>query len=290
MQLRVTFVISILLYVRPALGGVCAAGDAPSGFVTAACDGGGADDVCEQDGSQLVCDAARNGDSYGATVFVARYGSAHPFSAWGVDGTGSDFCCVFDDDPEVMMLIVFGTPHNDELRLHKQVGTYSLEDPVGGVEPLNALVNGFGGDDDIQGSYWQTYPTYSLFVTLFGDDDDDDILLPRGKGISSSAVLGEAGDDVIVGSTEGDKVDGGPGVDWISGGDGGDMIYGDAGDDVICGENGTDVLYGQAGVDKLYGGMSEDWADGGATVGNSCSAEHESNCFYTLSSRPTECP
>lgn len=273
-----------------AWAGACATGDAPGGFDAASCDAGGASDICVQDGNQIFCTLDENGASVGATAFAARYGTSHPYSIWGTDGTGADFCCVFDDDPEILGIVLNGTAYADEIRCNKQVGLYDLENPPGGSSALVVLLGGFGGDDVLRGSYWQSYPTYGLNVLIFGGTGDDDILNPKGHGANGTSLAGEAGDDVIVGSDEGDKILGGPDVDAISAGGGDDLVYGDEGDDAVCGEGGEDEMEGGAGVDKLYGGLSEDWADGGATVGNSCSAEHEENCFFNPSSRPTECP
>jgi serralysin len=101
-----------------------------------------------------------------------------------------------------------------------------------------------------------------------------------------AAILGNGGDDIIVGDlfdqisydTEGDELHGGAGNDLIFGdtapdlsafgafspwvGDAtwdtrpegsSDTLYGDAGQDTIYGGAGFDVIYGGTGADKLYG-------------------------------------
>lgn len=81
------------------------------------------------------------------------------------------------------------------------------------------FVNGFGGNDIINGSNYVDY--------LIGGDGSD-------------TLYGNNGDDIIVGGTGNDKLHGGNGDDRIYGGDGADVLWGDAGNDVMWGGDGND--------------------------------------------------
>jgi Ca2+-binding RTX toxin-like protein len=65
-------------------------------------------------------------------------------------------------------------------------------------------------------------------------------------------LLGDAGDDLLLGRTGNDRLDGGAGND---------TLFGDAGDDVITGGDGIDRLDGGLGYDVLTGGSGRDTFD-----------------------------
>ena len=71
-------------------------------------------------------------------------------------------------------------------------------------------------------------------------------------------LLGDTGNETIVGSNSADVIRGGDGIDTLNGGNGNDDIYGDIGDDIIDGDGGNDNLYGGAGADILNGDGGND--------------------------------
>lgn len=98
----------------------------------------------------------------------------------------------------------------------------------------------------------------------------DDIF--RGQHGVQDDILGEAGNDQLLGGHFDDMLDGGIGNDSVRGfgdddkllgGDGNDLIYGGAGDDNLAGGAGIDQLYGNDGDDVLSGGIGNDRLIGG---------------------------
>ncbi|OCX63057.1 hypothetical protein BFP70_12630 [Thioclava sp. SK-1] len=86
--------------------------------------------------------------------------------------------------------------------------------------------------------------------TLVGTDCDD-------------TISGGRGDDTITAKDGNDWIDGGKGNDVIDGGAGKDTIYGGRGDDLITAGAGRDVVYGQDGCDTITGGGENDYLSGG---------------------------
>jgi Peptidase family M23/RTX calcium-binding nonapeptide repeat (4 copies) len=83
----------------------------------------------------------------------------------------------------------------------------------------------------------------------------------------TATILGDGGDDVLVGTAEGDVIValGGSdvirargGADVICAGGGKDEVYGKAGEDRIRGDDGADLLEGGAGADRLKGNAGPD--------------------------------
>jgi Ca2+-binding RTX toxin-like protein len=115
-------------------------------------------------------------------------------------------------------------------------------------------LDGFGGDDNIQGSQFGD--------TLFGSAGDDKLYGNHGDdtlggGAGNDVIHGARGDDAIFGDdgvlmagAGNDRLFGGIGRDSIDGGYGNDMVNGGAGKDSLTG--------GAAGNDRLTGGVGED--------------------------------
>jgi len=91
------------------------------------------------------------------------------------------------------------------------------------------------------------------------------------NGLSYYAIVGTAGDDVLVGvddlNFEGDliwglggndTISGGNGNDVLCGGDGADTVDGGPGYDMVQGGNGDNLLLGGPGTDRLQGGGGSD--------------------------------
>jgi hypothetical protein len=77
-------------------------------------------------------------------------------------------------------------------------------------------------------------------------------------------IVGNGGNNELVGGAGADVICGGGGKDTISGKRGTDLIYGGSGKDQVYGGRGGDVLKGGSGNDRLYGGKGNDQLAGGA--------------------------
>lgn len=89
---------------------------------------------------------------------------------------------------------------------------------------------------------------------LLGQDGDDRLVGRRG----GDALLGGDGDDTIIAGPGADVSVGGDGHDAIEGRSGKDLLLGNAGDDVLSGGRGNDILKGASGNDTLNGGIGKD--------------------------------
>ena len=226
------------------------ANDAPAGYYTEACDGGGAVDVCswsENGGNgTLSCYGSQlngGGERVGMWAVQDFDGNAGTdvFSVWGVNDSLDKFCCVLDDVDDLLDLVLLGgTDYDDKLKFlsgTNQLGAHASRDLVG-------QIIGNGGDDTI----WGSKSTNSYYQDNIRGDDVAELL---------------SGEDTIVGYAGDDIIRGGPGIDNISGNQGLDTIYGGAGSDEIDGGSGDDTLYGDDGHDTILGGSGDDILDGG---------------------------
>lgn len=110
-------------------------------------------------------------------------------------------------------------------------------------------------------------------------------------------LIGEGGNDQLIGSDVRDRFAGGRGSDSIHGlggpdlvkagryndrvygGPGNDALYGEGGSDLILGGAGADRLFGAAGNDALLGGSGPDRAVG-ANARDRCRAEVQARCEF----------
>ena len=104
--------------------------------------------------------------------------------------------------------------------------------------------------------------------TLIGGALSDDM----DGGADNDTLRGNGGNDTLAGGTGDDNIAGGDGNDDLLGGDNDDFMGGNAGDDLLDGEagndtlrgaNGDDTLRGRDGDDRIVGGAGNDVADGG---------------------------
>ncbi|MFT5324090.1 MAG: Ca2+-binding RTX toxin-like protein [Planctomycetaceae bacterium] len=86
-----------------------------------------------------------------------------------------------------------------------------------------------------------------------------------GDGIEGVLLLGDGGDDVLIGSPHVDQLNGSAGDDTLLGGSSRDTLRGGSGADVLNGGSGNDLVVGQGGSgDVLTGGSGDDTLNGGA--------------------------
>lgn len=86
-----------------------------------------------------------------------------------------------------------------------------------------------------------------------------------GVGIEGVLLLGDDGDDVLIGSPHIDQLNGSAGNDTLLGGDSRDTLRGGSGADVLNGGSGNDLVVGQGGSgDVLTGSTGDDTLNGGA--------------------------
>ncbi len=94
---------------------------------------------------------------------------------------------------------------------------------------------------------------------LIGGQGDDKLLGNEGN----DRLLGRRGDDEVFGGAGDDRLSGDRGADVLDGGEGNDRLFGNRGEDVLIGGAGQDVLKGGAGADILDGGAGNDLLIGG---------------------------
>lgn len=88
-----------------------------------------------------------------------------------------------------------------------------------------------------------------------------------GPGIEGVLMLGEDGDDLLIGSPHVDQMNGSGGNDTLLGGDSRDTLRGGSGRDSLNGGGGNDLVVGQGGSgDSVTGGAGDDTLNGGAGV------------------------
>jgi Ca2+-binding RTX toxin-like protein len=152
---------------------------------------------------------------------------------------------------------------DDRLIAHTDPDNPALESTI------SLQLEGGEGNDFIQvlpPSILGSYVTPSTILGQAGDDtliggDASDILL---GGAGDDTIDGGAGDDRLLGNDGNDLINGGNGIDQILGGDGNDTINGGEGYDVLLGGEGNDNLYGEDGNDYIAGEAGNDTIDGGA--------------------------
>jgi hypothetical protein len=94
---------------------------------------------------------------------------------------------------------------------------------------------------------------------LIGEDGDDRLVGGGARDVISSGgghdvLRGAKKGDALLGGAGNDILKGGKGADLLAGGTGNDKLKGGAGNDVIRAGDGDDVLNGGGGNDKLFGG------------------------------------
>jgi hypothetical protein len=131
------------------------------------------------------------------------------------------------------LLIVFGTPSSDTIRIDRQVAN-----AVRVVD--NGTVRTFESSDVTK-------------IWVVAGDGNDTITLSNDIGLPAT-LQGDAGNDKLTSAGGKDWLFGNAGDDMLSAGSNDDILYGGDGNDVLKGGSGADQLYGEAGRDRLYAG------------------------------------
>jgi Ca2+-binding RTX toxin-like protein/uncharacterized protein YkwD len=164
------------------------------------------------------------------------------------------------------------------------------DDRVSGQGSSGDVLTGGTGDDRLNGgagtdTVFETADTdFTLTATLLTGIGTDQIIsiergifvggasnnqfdasLFTGPGIEGVLLLGESGDDTLIGSPHVDQMNGSAGNDTLLGGDSRDTLRGGSGRDSLVGGGGNDLVVGQGGSgDSLTGGAGDDTLNGGA--------------------------
>jgi Ca2+-binding RTX toxin-like protein len=94
----------------------------------------------------------------------------------------------------------------------------------------------------------------------------------------NNVLIGSPRADVILGRAGADRIDGRGGNDRICGGDGKDTLLGGSGNDRVSGDRGADTIKGGTGNDRLDGGKGRDRLDGGKGTDRCKSGEVKVGC------------
>ena len=106
---------------------------------------------------------------------------------------------------------------------------------------------------------------YGRLPTLVGDN-------------GNNVLIGSPRADVILGRAGADRINGRGGNDRICGGDGKDTLLGGTGNDRVSGDRGADTIKGGSGNDRLDGGKGRDRLDGGKGTDRCKSGEVKVGC------------
>jgi len=104
---------------------------------------------------------------------------------------------------------------------------------------------------------------FGLNANIIGDGGDNHLVgtaaadVIQGNG-GDDIIEGKGGNDVLCGGEGADDISGGSGNDFIRGGPGGDDIRGNAGRDALAGLKGWDDIIGSKGRDVIIGGRGND--------------------------------
>ncbi|WP_094023821.1 calcium-binding protein, partial [Maliponia aquimaris] len=94
--------------------------------------------------------------------------------------------------------------------------------------------------------------------TLIGANGDDNFTGFAGNDL----LVGHGGDDTLAGGVGNDTLFGGAGDDALAGGTQDDLLNGQDGDDTLLGDTGNDAMTGGAGADEMRGGADNDTMNG----------------------------
>ncbi|MBA2706958.1 MAG: calcium-binding protein [Gemmatimonadaceae bacterium] len=183
----------------------------------------------------------------------------------------------FDKTLDIQRIVADGGRGDDQFGSHYGGGQRSPT-LIGGagndIFDLNyepGLISGGPGIDSVQ-------PIYSAVVTVVDMNryssvenasgnlqtvigtDGPNLILQTAERFQPGVprLIGNGGNDIIVGGPGAEAIDGGSGDDLLQGGGGPDTLRGGDGDDIVAGNSGNDKLYGGLGKDTLVGGAGKD--------------------------------
>jgi Ca2+-binding RTX toxin-like protein len=130
----------------------------------------------------------------------------------------------------------------------ENISSSNLEyyDALGNWHAVDAVVNGFAGDDHISGAWGND--------SLNGGSGNDGVL----GGFGNDTLDGGAGNDLLNGGVGNDTLKGDAGNDILQGGDGDDTLSDTAGANLLDGGAGIDILSGNSGNEMFVGGTGDD--------------------------------
>lgn len=176
------------------------------------------------------------GDENNNIVISARGNSIDPTDTWG-NGTATITLALDGDKLEtfedVLEVYVIGNGGNDKFTVRNSVTMHNVSMPI--------VIEAGDGNDMINVN------RYNGRVHFYGGNGNDWASAANAvvKGMPTRDgtvfdLMGDDGNDVLIGSSQGDH---------LYGGAGNDIILGNAGDDELWGGIGTNILVGGAGKD-----------------------------------------
>ncbi len=114
--------------------------------------------------------------------------------------------------------------------------------------------------DSITNDYSSSAVSKIVFLGFDGDDQ-----FTNGTAIEGQ-LLGNGGNDTLIGGSAYDQINGGEGDDEIRGNGGHDRLIGFTGNDLIYGGEGNDSVFAGDGLNTVYGDTGNDLIFGGADV------------------------
>lgn len=225
--------------------------------------GKGADLLDGFDGDDYLQADAGNDLVFGGAGKDAMWGNNGDDSLWG--GAGND--TMYGDG----YYFEVGNDH-----LYGEAGDDTMYDAWGS----NFVYGGVGNDcifvghaayfsinydvNYVEGNLGNDYIASAGGTTWLHGGDGNDTLLAAQYGYmpSNDHLIGEGGDDELLGGVFNTYMDGGAGNDLLMGGTGDDLLMGGIGRDLLIGGDGVDVLDGGAGDDLLIGSICDTGKDG----------------------------
>lgn len=265
--------------------------------------------VCTLDGTSTIwtCDA-QNATGPVTMIAVEDWAADSNYEAFGTVG-GANFCCTVaavTGGTAVELVRLHGSNYGDTLAFNYDALNYNLKRNSGSSMKFEGEIQGYGGNDAIQGSNATTNFTEYLYggpgADSFNAHSGDDWLYGGAGADTMNAGAGddycEGGDndDIISGGAGDDELYGGSGADAMSGGDGDDIMDGGLHNDTMCGDGNTavgdylDDGDADIGADKLWGAETDDTVECGNSSTQVDSLSTRVGTCSTLASRPTACP
>jgi Ca2+-binding RTX toxin-like protein len=203
-------------------------------------------------------------DTLGADLHVANFAGQSHGQGLGVYGDDASALEIRLSAPTNALSLAFGnddpsvvnSSDKAELKLYRNSTLISQVDVNVNANDIMDQTIAYAGQGLVNRATFQ-------YVDALGDPKNlieivDDITVNP-----LCTIVGNSGNNHLVGTGGNDVICGDAGNDVISGGGGDDLIYGASGKDVIDGGKGSDVIFGSTGKDSLTGGKGKDQLNGG---------------------------